>query len=99
MDRLKELKEYLLYILAVTKSFGGPCQLLGAATGYDLVVFLVWAAGRKAGGGAAAGTVQTKDLSALSSGNGPNHTEQHGGRQHLKMEKIIRSFNTSSSQG
>lgn len=38
-------------------------------------------------------------ISALSLGNGTNHTEHHGRQQHLKMEKIIRSCNTSSSQG
>lgn len=90
MDGLKELEKYLVYIVAVTKSFGGPVNLQELPQ-----VRPSWVSAEEG----TAGPIQTKDLSTLSLGNGANHREHHGRRQHLKMEKIIRPRNTSSSQG
>lgn len=94
MDKLEELREYLPYIIALTKSFGGPVSCHGLQPG-----FVSGASSWEEGWWRShSGTAQTKDLSILSLGNGTNHREHHGRRRHLKVEKIIRSFNTFPSQ-
>jgi len=90
LDGSKELKEYLLYIIAVTTSFGGPVSCWELPWAPASLCF--WRG--QPGGRLVEKPPQElcEDLSIFSLGNGTNDREHHGGLQHLKMEKSIRSF-------